>query len=1039
MSFAQELKDFSKGFAAGSEIRYRRAAAKTIEMNLPILGPGDLEKGNVPGTFQPGGGGGVGEKSAPRVTGGSDDTGGKRPRPRSLQEAYRQGIANIESAGGNYNAVGKQTGSGDRAYGKYQIMGANIPVWTKQWLGRSLTPEQFLESPEAQDWVFDNVFGGYVKKYGLQGAARAWFGGEGAVNDPNRTDIHGKLTTGSYGRQFAAYVTNLGDLPDVSDEERQELGAGINPNAVWDDTGYYPEGKPERQAATEEPPLVEDEETGAIAESPEITAPEVDLTPQVQEAPQVGDEEEEHYAMGGVIPDDEQRFQMGGTPDPYNPNRAMTQMGGAGYTPPAQARRIALPGAGQTGTGTNSGGQNWRDWGAGGTPTQTKLRDARAQYAAAEKAKADAAAAAAAAAAAKQVQQPQRSPYMWSAQRGGPQGKETFQTFGDFANMMRTGQRPPRIQATNARYGSHAEGGMVGYARGGTVAKKPKSKTTTTSNIDWAEANRRAGKPSFEDTMKKYSRPGFSQRGDQAQEVRDRAAREMNARAGRPSSSAWADAPYVRPAAAPTPQAAPVRPAPAVRPVAPTPTPRPVTGGQPDDGQMPQVNPMGDVVAPEAGRPYPPGFDTPGEVSAAIKQDPGWAHVQKMQEQYRLRAQQPKIEVAPVDPVTGQPMETQPGMARGGVIPDAPASYARGGRVEEAGYTTSATGRRSSRKKSDPWAGLRTKTSEKVRKPSTSTVKRGAAKRKKKGTSQPGRERRQGLPKKGPIPPERPQALPERGPIPPARPGVTAAPPAPAPAPYPTPGGGQAVIPGVRGAVPGTDVPRGGSWVDANTGQPGQPPAAPPRPQQGPPAPAAPYRGHPGAPGAPVVGSGRPVIGGGRAQQGPPQPGGLMAPIGSLPRAAPQEDPRAAFIRSEKNYPRDLRQEQAVRGGPPSPPVGQTVRPARPGDYGPALTPASRGMQVFQGEEAPGEPLPERFGRGPEAEPLPERFGREPVEGGLPPEYYYEEEPETSFGGAFARGGVIPDDTDTPFRQRAGRRGGLQLRLPTKSYAKGRR
>jgi len=1029
VSFAQELKDFSKGFAAGSEIRYRRAAAKNIEMNLPILGPGDLDK--VPGTFQPGGGGGVGETSAPRVTGGSDDTGGgggKRPRPRSLQEAYRQGIANIESGGGNYNAVGKQTGSGDRAYGKYQIMGANIPVWTKQWLGRSLTPEQFLKSPEAQDWVFDRVFGGYVKKYGLQGAARAWFGGEGAVNDPNRTDIHGKLTTGSYGRQFAAYVTNLGDLPDVSDEEMAEVRSRIDPRAVWDDTGYYPEGKPadappagswradqQEEQQAEEPAPTGEETTGAIAESPEITAPQVDLTPQVQEAPQVGDEEEEHYAMGGVIPDDEQRFQMGGTPDPYNPNRAYTQMGSTGYTPPAQARRITLPGAGQTGTGTNSAGQNWRDWGAGGSPTQVKLRDARAQYAAAEKAKADAAAKAAAdaAAAAAAAKKTQSSPYVWSAYRGGPQGKETFQTFGDFFNTLKTGKAPPRFSSGSERYGSHAAGGMVGYARGGTVAKKPKSKTTT-SNIDWAEANRRAGKPSFEDTMRKYSRVGSSQRGDQAQEVRDRAAREMNARAGRPSSSAWADTSYVRPAPAPTPQqTAPgqVRPAPPVRrpaAPAPTPTPRPpVSGGEPGKGRLfptpiESLKPPGGPPAAPATIPpaAPPAVTTPNQNAQGQSIDPNTGQPIVTPRDFTIPPA-PKIEVQPEDP-NRQPVVTPRGVyaeggavgyARGGVIPDD--DRPRSDRAESAGYQTP----RRKKPRTDPWAGLRTKSSQKVRKPSTSTVKRGAAKRKKKGTSQPGRERRQGLPKKGPIPPERPQALPERGPIPPARPERSGSvPPGTAP-PIRDPGGLMQPI-GTLGPAREPFRP-----ADTQGASPFPPPnASVPMPQ--------------------------------RPQQGPPAP---IRPGNYGPSLTPSSPGMQVF----QGRP-DLAEAQAVRGGPASPPVDQSVRPARPADYGPALTPASRGMQVFQGEEAPGEPIPERFARGSEAEPLPERFGREaeplperfgrePVQGGLPPEYYYEEEP------AFAKGGVIPDDTDGPFRQRAGRRGGLQLRLPTKSYAKGRR
>jgi hypothetical protein len=87
---------------------------------------------------------------------------------------YRDAIASIESAGsGDYSAMGPQTKSGDRAYGRYQVMGANIPNWTKDALGQSMTPEQFLASPEAQDKVFDHRFGGYADKYGPDGAARA--------------------------------------------------------------------------------------------------------------------------------------------------------------------------------------------------------------------------------------------------------------------------------------------------------------------------------------------------------------------------------------------------------------------------------------------------------------------------------------------------------------------------------------------------------------------------------------------------------------------------------------------------------------------------------------------------------------------------------------------------------------------------------------------------------------------------------------------------------------------------------------------------
>jgi len=95
-----------------------------------------------------------------------------------ILDRAREAIASIESAGsGGYAAIGPRAKSGDRAYGRYQVMGANIPAWTEQALGKRMTPQQFLASPEAQDAVFNHIFGGYTQKYGPSGAARAWFTG----------------------------------------------------------------------------------------------------------------------------------------------------------------------------------------------------------------------------------------------------------------------------------------------------------------------------------------------------------------------------------------------------------------------------------------------------------------------------------------------------------------------------------------------------------------------------------------------------------------------------------------------------------------------------------------------------------------------------------------------------------------------------------------------------------------------------------------------------------------------------------------------
>jgi len=100
---------------------------------------------------------------------------------QGLLPEYKARMARVES-GDDYNALGKEIprkgGKVDRAYGKYQVMGANIPEWTEQALGRPLTPFEFLHSPEAQEKVFENQTLNSYHKYGnLQDAASVWFSG----------------------------------------------------------------------------------------------------------------------------------------------------------------------------------------------------------------------------------------------------------------------------------------------------------------------------------------------------------------------------------------------------------------------------------------------------------------------------------------------------------------------------------------------------------------------------------------------------------------------------------------------------------------------------------------------------------------------------------------------------------------------------------------------------------------------------------------------------------------------------------------------
>lgn len=120
-------------------------------------------------------------------------------------------ISGIES-GGRYDAVGPETGKG-RALGKYQVMPFNVGPWTKEALGREMTPQEFLANPQAQDAVFNHKFGQYVQQYGSpQAAARAWFAGPGGMNNPNARDALG-TSVADYSQKFNAAYGQPGAPP----------------------------------------------------------------------------------------------------------------------------------------------------------------------------------------------------------------------------------------------------------------------------------------------------------------------------------------------------------------------------------------------------------------------------------------------------------------------------------------------------------------------------------------------------------------------------------------------------------------------------------------------------------------------------------------------------------------------------------------------------------------------------------------------------------------------------------------------------------
>lgn len=143
--------------------------------------------------------------------------GGGRPDIDALGEAISLGESG--SRGGDYMARGPRTRTGARAYGRYQVLETNIGPWTERWYGRRLTPEEFRRNREAQDAVFQGQFGEYVNRYGPERAARAWYGGPRAVDNPTWRDLTNPRapTVGEYGRRFtAAYRPGQTPPPTVT-------------------------------------------------------------------------------------------------------------------------------------------------------------------------------------------------------------------------------------------------------------------------------------------------------------------------------------------------------------------------------------------------------------------------------------------------------------------------------------------------------------------------------------------------------------------------------------------------------------------------------------------------------------------------------------------------------------------------------------------------------------------------------------------------------------------------------------------------------
>jgi hypothetical protein len=152
-------------------------------------------------------------------------------------DRYLSALAKGESGGHKdpYAVVGPKSRKGDLPYGKYQVMGANIPSWSEEaGLGR-LTPQEFLANPDAQEAVARHKFGEYMKKTGSpEKAAAMWFGGPGYASHMGARDVLG-TSIPQYMSRFSANAGRPGG--DVVATDRGDEDTGLISKASASDDG----------------------------------------------------------------------------------------------------------------------------------------------------------------------------------------------------------------------------------------------------------------------------------------------------------------------------------------------------------------------------------------------------------------------------------------------------------------------------------------------------------------------------------------------------------------------------------------------------------------------------------------------------------------------------------------------------------------------------------------------------------------------------------------------------------------------------------
>jgi hypothetical protein len=149
--------------------------------------------------------------------------------------AFRQAIIGKES-GGNYGAVNPDSG----ALGIGQVMPENVGPWTKQYLGKALTPQQFLKDRAAQDAVVNGRFNDMLKDQAAAGfsgeqmirrAAAVWYSGQAKLWNDTKPQY-------SNGRRYPSIAEYT---KAIWDSYQKNQGTSLPTNERWmNDLGKLP-------------------------------------------------------------------------------------------------------------------------------------------------------------------------------------------------------------------------------------------------------------------------------------------------------------------------------------------------------------------------------------------------------------------------------------------------------------------------------------------------------------------------------------------------------------------------------------------------------------------------------------------------------------------------------------------------------------------------------------------------------------------------------------------------------------------------------